>query len=111
MAGDKITIAIQQSNTFEEFADVLLSVEKKNMPNSIVSVDLDDEIFVEVKLNKSTMKESVTSTELLDSAIRVLKNVCGEDTVDIDNLKIYLNNVNRRANTVRLRVVKPLEKQ
>lgn len=110
MAGDKIKIAIEQSNTFDEFSNALLTVEKKNMPNSIVSVDLDDEIFVEVKLNKSTMKESVTSTEILDSAIRVLKNVC-EDTVDIDNLKIYLNNVNRRANTVRLRIVKPLEKQ
>ena len=110
MAGDKIKIAIEQSNTFDEFANVLLSVEKKNMPNSIVSVDIEDEIFVEVKLNKSTMKDSITSTEILDSSIRVLKNVC-EDTVDIDNLKIYLNNVNRKSNTVRLRIVKPLEKQ
>ena len=111
MAGDKIKIAIEQSNTFDIFSNALLTVEKKNMPNSIVTVDLDDEeIFVEVKLNKSTMKDSVTSTEILDSAIRVLKNVC-EDTVDIDNLRIYLNNVNRRANTVRLRIVKPLAKQ
>ena len=110
MDGDKIKIAIEQSNTFDEFANVLLSVEKKNMPNSIVSVDIEDEIFVEVKLNKSTMKDSITSTEILNSSIRVLKNAC-EDTVDIDNLKIYLNNVNRKSNTVRLRIVKPLEKQ
>lgn len=109
--GDKIQIAMEQSKLFDIFSDVVVSVDKKNMPNSIVTVDLDDEeIFVEVKLNKSVMKESLTSTDILKSSTNVLKNICG-DYVNIDNLKIYLNNVNRKNNTVRLRVVKPLEKQ
>lgn len=106
----KIETAIVQSDAFDEFSDAIVKVEKRNMPNSIVSVYIDtDEIFVEVKLNKSTMKDVTTSNEILDAAMQVLKNNC--ENIDLDSLKIYLNNVNRKSNTIRLRVLKPLEKQ